>query len=106
AQDHAEPQDRPTTTGTMSVSATRRAFNASLGYVFIQNMLGAAVRGEWIDGDVDAENEDDQWVLGGTLTWYAVGDNLKVQVEYMHREELHGASVSNDWALLGVLLSF
>ncbi len=105
-QDHAEPQDKPTTPGTMSIDATRRVFNASLGYVFIKNMLGLAVRGEWIDGDIDMDNEEDQWIAGGTLTWYAVGDFFKVQVEYMHREELHGTSIDNDWAMLGALLHF
>ena len=105
-EDHAEPRDKPTTVGSMSIDATRRVFNASLGYVFIKNMLGLAARGEWIDGDIDVDNEEDQWIVGGTLTWYAVGDFFKIQVEYMHREELHGASIDNDWAMLGALLHF
>ena len=105
-QDHAEPQKQPTTVGTMSVDATRRVFNASLGYVFVKNMLGLAVRGVWIDGNVDLDNEEDQWLIGGTLTWYALGDYLKFQVEYMHRTELHGASVDNDWAIFGAQLHF
>jgi len=105
-QDHAAPTDKPTTPGTMSTEADRRVMNASLGYVFIKNMLGLAVRGEWIDADVDLDNEEDQWILGGTLTWYAVGDYLKVQAEYMHRVELHGVDVANDWAMLGTLLHF
>ncbi|MFH1530657.1 MAG: porin [Pseudomonadota bacterium] len=106
SQDHAEPMDKPTTTGSMSIEATRRVFNASLGYVFVKNMLGLAVRGEWIDADIDIDNEEDQWLIGGTLTWYAIGDYLKVQVEYMHRTELHGASVNNDWAIFGTQLHF
>jgi hypothetical protein len=106
AQDHAEPQDKPTTTGTMSIEATRRVFNASLGYVFLKNMLGLSARAEWIDADIDQDNGDDQWLVGGTLTWYALGDYLKFQVEYMHRAELHGKSVDNDWAIFGTQLHF
>lgn len=106
SQDHAEPKDKPTTPGTMSIEATRRVFNASLGYVFLKNMLGLAVRAEWIDADIDIDNGDDQWLIGGTLTWYALGDYLKFQVEYMHRTELHGPSVDNDWAIFGTQLHF
>ena len=106
SQDHAEPKDKPTTTGSMSIGATRSVLNSSVGYVFLKNMLGIAVRAEWIDADKDLDNEEDQWIVGGTFTWYALGDYLKFQAEYMHRAAIHGAANDNDWAIFGAQLHF
>ena len=67
---------------------------------------GLAVRVEWLDGNTDFDDEHDGLIVTGTATVYAVRNLLKVQVEYTHREELHGPSVDNDAALAGVQLTF
>ncbi len=106
SQDEAEPTDSPTTTATMTSALERRVINASLGYVFLKNTLGLAVRYTMLDDNLDKETQGDEWQLGATLTWYMVGDYLKAQLEYTHREELHGLSLDNDSVLGGVQLLF
>jgi len=106
AQDRAEPQDKPTTTSTIAATLERRVVNLSLGYVFWREKLGLAVRGELLDDNLDQETQGDEWLLTGTFTWYVVGDFFKAQVEYTHREELHGLPVANDAAMGGVQLAF
>ena len=106
AQDKAEPTDTPTTPSTMTAALERRVMNASLGYVFMKNLMGIAVRYELLDDNLDKETQGDEWQLAATLTWYMVGDYLKAQLEYTHREELHGLSLDNDSVLGGVQLLF
>jgi len=106
AADKAEPRDKPTTTSTIAASLERRVFNVSLGYVFLKDVLGLAFRGELLDDNLDQETQGDEWQLTGTLTWYVVGDFFKAQIEYTHREELHGLPIENDAAMGGVQLLF
>lgn len=106
AQDHAEPQDEPTTTATAVAETERRVITGSLGYVFLKDMLGLAVRAELLDDNLDQDTQGDEMQISGTLTWYLRGDYLKAQLEYTHREELHGISLENDTAMGGVQLLF
>ena len=106
AQEAAEPKERPTTTSTISTRIERRAVQASLGYVFLPRVLGLALRFEVLDDNIDRESQGDEWLLTPTLTFYALGDALKVQLEYTHREELFGRSLANDTVLLGLQLDF
>jgi len=104
--DRSSPRAKPTTTNTIA-STTKRLFaQGALGYVILKDMLGLAARVEYTDGNMDVSNEDDQVIVAGTLSWYALGHFLKVQAEYQYRHELHGVKVANDAALLGVQAAF
>lgn len=104
--DHAEPNAEPTTEGTIKAEINRTGLWGELGYVILPELLGLSVRVEWLDGNTDFDDEHDELIITGTATVYAVRNLLKVQVEYTHREELHGPSVGNDAALAGVQLTF
>ncbi|MBM4396096.1 MAG: hypothetical protein FJ087_10435 [Deltaproteobacteria bacterium] len=106
--DKSEPRAQPTATGngTIAEDVTRLVAHGSLGYVILRNRLGVAARVEYLDGNSDIDDFDDQLVVAGTLSWYAVGHFLKVQAEYQHRRELHGVQVGNDAAIAGVQAAF
>jgi hypothetical protein len=104
--DRSKPKSAPTTGSTIATEVQRLVMHGSLGYMILKETLGAAVRAEMIDDNRDLKNEGDEMVLAGTVSWYAVGHNLKVQAEYQHRLERHGRSVSNDAAIAGVQLYF
>ena len=61
---------------------------------------------EWLDADTDFEDEHDEIFITATATVYGIRDLLKLQVEFTHRDELHGATVDNDSMLFGAQLSF
>ena len=84
----------------------RMAVQGSVGYVFLKDLLGIAARIEYIDSNMDALNEGDQIIAAGTLSYYAIGNWVKVQLEYQHRQELHGLSLGNDHVIAGVQAAF
>lgn len=104
--DEVEPQDKPTSSTTVNAKMNRWVANASLGYIVLKNTLGVAVRFEMLDSNVDIDDEGDEWAVTGTVTWYIVGDFLKAQVEYTHRQELNGLTYNNDSAMAGVQIMF
>lgn len=106
AQDNAEPQEKPTTPNTAMASTERRVITGSLGYMLLYNALGVAVRAELLDDNLNADNQGDELQITGTMTAYMGGDDVKLQVEYTHREELHGVSLENDTVMGGVQLLF
>lgn len=105
-QDSISPENDPSVAGTNPAKISRRSASLSVGYVPVRNLLGLAARAELDDDNLDQENEGDQLVYSGTLTWYAYGETLKFQAEYSHREELHGLALDNDSALAGMQLAF
>lgn len=84
----------------------RRIANGSLGYVILKNTLGVAARVEYLDSNTSFNNENDQLVYAGTLTYYAIGHWVKAQIEYQHRQELYGVSVDNDSVLVAIQAAF
>ena len=106
ARDKSSPSDKPSRPENDSAEMERWTMNASLGYVFLKDMLGAAVRFEMLDSNMSVDDEGDEWLVAGTVTYYIIGDFLKAQVEYSHREEMHGQATDNDAVLGGVQIMF
>lgn len=104
--DTAEPTAEPPTGTVIYGDTTRMGVTGELGYMILPELLGLAVRVEWLDANADIDDERDEIVITSTLSVYLLRDMLKLQVEYTHREELHGASVENDAALAGLQLTF
>ena len=104
--DRAEPAHEPTTESPISAVTKRMGVSGELGYVILPELLALAIRVEWLDLNTDLDDHLDEVVITATATVYAVRDLLKIQVEYTHREELHGAKLENDAVLAGVQLSF
>jgi hypothetical protein len=105
--DTAEPTARPASTdGTLRAKTDRMGVYGELGYVILPELLGLSVRCEWLDGNTDFDDQQDEVIITATGTVYIVRNLLKAQIEYTHREELHGPSVDNDAVLAGVQLTF
>jgi len=105
--DSAEPTAEPASTdGTLRAQTDRMGVYGELGYVILPELLGLSLRCEWLDGNTEFDDEQDEVILTATATVYIVRNMLKAQIEYTHREELHGQSVDNDAVLAGVQLNF
>jgi hypothetical protein len=77
---------------------------AEAGYMILAEMLGLTVRFEWIDPDIDSEDESDNWLLTGGAHFSFVERIFKLQAEYTHREELFGVALANDSVALQLQL--
>jgi len=103
--DRSKPQKTPTSpVNTIPERVSRLTAQGSVGYVW--RSFGLAARVEYLDDNRDLQTEGDEVVIAGTFTYYAVQNFFKAQLEYQHRTELHGRSLSNDAVLAGVQCYF
>lgn len=100
--DSAEPADQPSTDPVVPGSVSRMALVAEAGYLLIGEQLGLTARFELLDDNTDLDNNGDQIVVTGGVQYYLHRQHLKAQLEFSHREELHGLSLDNDSLMLQV----
>ncbi|WP_437535295.1 porin [Sorangium sp. So ce726] len=101
----ASPKAVPTQPIAQITSVSSLALVFEAGYMLIARKLGVSGRVEWIDPNLDIDDEGDNLVLTGGASYHAYDDLVKAQLEYTHREELGGLSLSNDVLLLQLQLS-
>ncbi|WP_437290291.1 porin [Sorangium sp. So ce406] len=101
----ASPKSVPTQPIAQVTSVTSLALVLEAGYMIVARKLGVSGRVEWIDPNVDVEDEGDNVVLTGGVSYHAYDDLVKAQLDYTHREELGGLSLSNDALILQLQLS-
>ncbi|WP_437801457.1 porin [Sorangium sp. So ce693] len=101
----ASPKAVPTQPIAQITSVSSLALVFEAGYMLIARRLGVSGRVEWIDPNLDIDDEGDNLVLTGGVSYHAYDDLVKAQLEYTHREELGGLSLSNDALLLQLQLS-
>jgi phosphate-selective porin len=66
------------------------------GQVDMTDTFQIAVRYDEFDPNVDVDNSlDSRWYTLGT-NWFVHGQNIKCQLNYTHREEVHGGQINND----------
>jgi len=104
--DHGKPKATPTTTNTLESEIDRVVAHGTVGYMILREMLGLSARVEYVNDNMDIDDEGDQIIIAATLAHYAFGHHLKTLVEYQKRLELHGASMANDAVIAGVQLAF
>ena len=97
---HSKPSTAPTVVGAPSFEIKSMGAFGILTYTIFPGFLSIGAKAEWIDQNTEAEDQGDELIYGGVVTMYLVKEYLKFQLEFTHREELHGASVDND-SLLG-----
>jgi hypothetical protein len=105
AMDYSKPREEAGQ-DQQAAATDRTAVNGSVGYVFLKNLLGVAARVEYLDSNTALDDESDQMVYAGTLTYYAIGHWVKAQIEYQHRQQLHGVAIDDDSVILGVQAAF
>lgn len=90
------PESTPSQSTTQTAEITSMAISAELGYVLEVLPLGATVRFEWLDPNNEIEDESDSWILTAGVNYSFLDDLVRLQLDYTHREELHGVSLAND----------
>src|SRR5262249_16665019 len=90
------PKQMPTQPTTQSATVTSYGIVGEVGYVLLKERLGLSARFEWLDPNTSVKDESDSWIVTGGISYHVLHDFLKAQVDYTHREELHGKSLKND----------
>ncbi|MFT3773370.1 MAG: porin [Minicystis sp.] len=90
------PKLMPTQPTTQTATVTSYGVVGEAGYVILKERLGLTARFEWIDANTAVKDESDSWVLTGGVSYHVLQDFLKAQIDFTHREELHGKSLKND----------
>ncbi|WP_437940709.1 porin [Sorangium sp. So ce341] len=101
----ASPKSVPTQPISQVTSVSSLALVFEAGYMLVARKLGVSGRVEWIDPNVDVDDEGDNLALTGGVSYHAYDDLLKAQLDYTHREELGGLSLANDAVILQLQLS-
>ncbi len=96
------PESQPTVDGALPFEITSYAIVAEGGYMILPRMLGLATRFEWIDPNLQTEDETDNWMITGGAHFHFVDQLLKAQLEFTHREERFGLSLDNDTLTLSL----
>jgi len=94
--DWRAPKGDPVVASTLPGEVTRLGAVGEVVVVLIPNLMELALRYEYYDNNTDYEDLHDQWLATGGLNFYFFKRRIKVLVNYIHREELHGSQVSND----------
>jgi Phosphate-selective porin O and P len=91
------PESVPSVPTTQTAKIDSYAIVLEGGYTF-RRAIGGHLRFEWIDPNTAVADASDNWLLTAGLTFAppVVGDIVKAQLEFTHREEVHGASLEND----------
>lgn len=93
-QDGAEPLDQPAAAATQPAGIQRRAMLVEAGYRW--QRFNAAVRWEQIDPDTARDDDRDEQVMSAAIGMQEPGQKIRVQLQYDHRRESNGPTVSND----------
>ena len=96
------PESQPTVDGALPFEITSYSVVAEGGYMILPRMLGLATRFEWIDPNIQTEDETDNWMFTGGAHFHFVDQLLKAQIEFTHREERSGLSLDNDTLTLSL----
>jgi hypothetical protein len=86
----------PTQPTTQTATVTSYGVVGEIGYVLLKERLGVTTRFEWIDPNTAVKDESDSWIFTGGFSYHVLQDFLKAQIDYTHREELHGKTLKND----------
>jgi hypothetical protein len=98
------PESVPTQSTTQIEAVGSLGLVAEAGYMVWPRRVGLTARFEWIDPNQDIEDESDNWIFTGGASARLLGETLKAQADYTHREERAGISLSNDSLVLELQL--
>jgi hypothetical protein len=100
-----DPSQATTTAVVPRAIVTSLGAVAEAGYVLMRDRLGITCRFEWLDPDTTAHSQASSWILTGGASYHILNDFLKAQLDYNHREEIHGSSLKNDSLVFQVQLN-
>jgi hypothetical protein len=102
---HSSPHAIPTQPTSQISTVQSLAAIGEIGYVLVKNRLGVNARIEWIDPNTSVTDEADSWLLSGGLGYHVLHDFLKANIDFTHRQEIHGNSLKNDSLVLQLQLN-
>jgi hypothetical protein len=100
------PAVAPTQATTQTGIVTSYGAIGEAGYMVLRERLGISARFEWVIPNTGVKDQSDGWMFTGGASYHIYNDFLKAQLDYTHREELHGKSLQNDSVVLQAQLNF
>ena len=94
------PSNDPATPTGLVAELTRRTVSVQASYAILKRVFDIAARFEWVDDNVDVDNEGDFFGVGAAVNSYIFEGHLKVQLFFQHRAEQHGIALNNDVVVL------
>jgi hypothetical protein len=101
----AAPKEIPSQPITQVTAISSLGVVGEAGYMIIPQTFGVSARIEWIDPNPDVDNEGDNFITSGGVSYHAFDDIVRAQLEFTHREELYGVPLANDSLTLQLQLS-
>lgn len=91
------PASQPTQPSTQNANIDALAAVVEAGYTY-KSLLGAHVRFEVIDPNTAVQDASDNWLITAGVSFMPpqIGQFMRAQLEFTHREEMHGKSIDND----------
>jgi hypothetical protein len=102
---HSSPHAVPTQPTAQISTVQSLAAIGEIGYVLVKNRLGINTRFEWLDPNTSVKDEADSWLVSGGLSYHVLHDFLKAQLDFTHRQEIHGSSLKNDSLVFQIQLN-
>lgn len=90
------PKQAPTVPTNLTSTITSIAAVGEAGYVIVKERLGLTTRFEWINPNTAVADQRNSWIFTVGASYHILSDFLKAQLDFNHREELHGVSLKND----------
>lgn len=91
------PASQPTQPSTQNANIDALAAVVEAGYTY-ESLLGAHLRFEYIDPNTAVQDASDNWLITAGVSFMPpqIGQFMRAQLEFTHREEMHGKSIDND----------
>jgi len=103
--DSRDPLAQPVLPATLPGTVERQVMIVEATAFVWNDRLELAARFEQYDNNKNLSDHGDQQVITGGANLYFKGHNLKLQTNYIHRNETEGVSLDNDVLLFGVAAS-
>jgi hypothetical protein len=101
----SNPRENPTQQTNQLSPVQSLGAVGEVGYAVLRKRLGITARFEWLNPNTKAEDESDCWLVTGGVSYHVLGDLLRAQVDFTHRQEIHGQSLKNDALVLQLQLN-
>ncbi|WP_437335032.1 porin [Sorangium sp. So ce394] len=101
----SDPERAPTQPLGQLAPVTSLGLVGEVGYFVKRIKLGATARFEWLDPNLDLDDETDSWALTVGASYHFIDNVLKAQADFTHRQEIHGVALDNDAVALGLQLN-
>ncbi|MBM4356254.1 MAG: hypothetical protein FJ109_21100, partial [Deltaproteobacteria bacterium] len=94
--DRRVPSDEPLMPPTLPDTTQRLGYFAQAGYFVIPGWFELAARYEWYDDQRDMANATDLWLATGGANLFLLDGAVKLQVNYIHKDEWNNPEQDND----------